>query len=269
MLALNCLYGHWVKLPSYLCTRRHSDLKKIKSYNDRRILFCTSLSVTSPVAGSGGLSDAYLSPYCGSQLLTVCCGRHCWWCYRWKWTTGWQRCKRFEIRIWGVLRKGHDGNYSERLGFVSSFEYSWRCCEFNLWICLLRCDLQMIIEIEFDYDSYSSSGCYSAWCSCWCMWSNWFAAVCMEGFNVMLLMSLHIHCFISASLQFLSLSLSLIHSLTLTHTLIHSFTHSLLTYSTTRPLLAMDVSGCTSGLSAWEAVHLTHLLTHSMHCNVR
>ena len=70
MLALNCLHGHWVKLPSYLCTRRHSDLKKIKSYNDRRIVFCTSLSVTCPVAGSGGLSDAYLSPYCGGQLLT-------------------------------------------------------------------------------------------------------------------------------------------------------------------------------------------------------
>ena len=50
---LDSLYGHWVKLPSYLPTKTHSDLKKVKSHNVRRAGFCTSLSVSCPVAGSG------------------------------------------------------------------------------------------------------------------------------------------------------------------------------------------------------------------------
>jgi hypothetical protein len=40
-------------------------------------------------------------------------------------------------------------------------------------------------------------------------------------------------------------------------------------YSTTLPLLAMDVSGCTSGLRAWEHGTQCNSLTHPLHCNVR
>jgi hypothetical protein len=33
----------WVKLPWYLSTKRHSEFKKVKSHNDRRTEFFTSL----------------------------------------------------------------------------------------------------------------------------------------------------------------------------------------------------------------------------------
>jgi hypothetical protein len=44
IFALDFLYGYWVKLPWYLSTKRHSEFKKVKSHNDRRTEFCTSLS---------------------------------------------------------------------------------------------------------------------------------------------------------------------------------------------------------------------------------
>ena len=44
IFALDFLYGYWVKLPWYLSTTRHSEFKKVKSHNDRRTEFCTSLS---------------------------------------------------------------------------------------------------------------------------------------------------------------------------------------------------------------------------------
>jgi hypothetical protein len=60
-----------------------------------------------------------------------------------------------------------------------------------------------------------------------------------------------------------------------THSLIHSFTHFTFHfttadhYSTTRPLLTMDVSGCTSGLRARDSAShsLTQSINQSMHCS--
>ena len=129
IFALDFLYGYWVKLPWYLSTKRHSEFKKVKSHNDRRTGFCCCTwkwygkDCCVVIVHWCITVTLYVVVNFSERSTTIWCGRHCWWSYRWKWTTGWQICKIIDdMHLWGILRKGHDDNDSGRLSSLSSFE---------------------------------------------------------------------------------------------------------------------------------------------------
>ena len=99
---ISFLYGYWVKLSWYLSTKRHSEFKKVKSHNDRRTEFFTSLLYLPGYWKWYGKDYCVVRHHChamgtfSKRSTTIWCGRHCWWSYRWKWMTGWQICKRID-----------------------------------------------------------------------------------------------------------------------------------------------------------------------------